>query len=299
MKKFNLQKKMKKFNLQKKMMKKFNLQKKKKKKFNLQKKKKKFNPQKKKKKKKKKKMMMMMMMMMMKKKFDLQKKKIKKINLQKVPMLYVMFIMTYYIRTLYNIIEGYFRKKDELITETRWFSRARLSDIDMFMHINNASYFRVAEFARWTWTYESILGKILSEQKVYPLMTLATARYRRPIRLWQKYEIHLRLIEIDDKAMYIHQTFYSGKSKQFAASIVFKYSFVQKSDNKTINPRQISAKYVPDESLLPKAQPGTADYEALQTLYKLESFLLGKTGSQQTRTTDLTNTDKSKDAKKE
>ncbi|KAA6386296.1 MAG: hypothetical protein EZS28_018177 [Streblomastix strix] len=190
--------------------------------------------------------------------------------------------MTYYIRVLYNIIEGYLHnKQNQNINETRWFSRARLSDIDMFMHMNNASYFRVAEYARWAWTYESVLGRIMKERNVYPLVTLVSARYRRPIRLWQKYEIRSRMIDINDKAMHIQQNFYVGKSNSFAASILLKVPLLRKSDNTTINVREIYSEYFDDQSQIPTAQPGTADYEALQTFFSLESFLLGKAGSQQ------------------
>lgn len=61
--------------------------------------------------------------------------------------------MTYYFRVLYNILEGYLHKRDEIVPDAHWYSRVGISDIDMFFHMNNASYFRVAEYARWSWIH--------------------------------------------------------------------------------------------------------------------------------------------------
>ncbi|KAA6396239.1 MAG: hypothetical protein EZS28_008235 [Streblomastix strix] len=184
--------------------------------------------------------------------------------------------MTFYIRLLYNIVEGMLHKRNEVISETIWHSRARLSDIDMFMHINNASYFRVAEYARWVWTYESLMGTILNQEGLMPLTTFLSSRFRKPIHLFQKYEIHSKMLEINDKALYIQQKFYIGSN--FAASILLKINLVRKSDNVSVNPRETMSKYA-DEKFLPRAEPGTPEFDALQIIFNLEGYLLGKTSN--------------------
>jgi len=87
-------------------------------------------------------------------------------------------------------------------------SRAGMFDVDYLGHMNNAAYLQHAELARWEWTAECGLLQGMVKAKSAYIVTGAAVRYRREVKpLFRKFEVHSRLLAIDDKDLWIYQTF--------------------------------------------------------------------------------------------
>jgi acyl-CoA thioesterase FadM len=180
--------------------------------------------------------------------------------------------MAFFFRLGLSALWGkYFAKKTSLVEEFVWRSRAGFTDIDMFMHINNASYFSLCEYARWAWTLNSGLSGVLAKRKTSPILTQVAARYRRPINLFRAYELRSRIIHVDERAFYMTQKFYM--KKELAASVLLKIQFVSKSG--TVNPVELFRE-LDQKHDVPKVESGSADSDGLETFYALESYLLDK-----------------------
>ncbi len=83
----------------------------------------------------------------------------------------------------------------------------------MFLHMNNASYIRVAELARWRLLPQTgILPKTISEGWLF-LAVEQTATYAKPIMPFQRYEVETTLTSHQDKWLMYEHKFVQCKDK--------------------------------------------------------------------------------------
>jgi acyl-CoA thioesterase FadM len=117
-------------------------------------------------------------------------------------------------------------------------SRAGLFDVDLMFHMNNASYLTHAELARWEWT---AFGGTLAEsmRSASPFIVSASfIRFRREVPPLKKFDIETRLVNIDDRHLWVYQTFHhnKGSERDKVLAQVFTQGVVT-NKGKVINPR--------------------------------------------------------------
>ncbi|KAK2956798.1 putative acyl-CoA thioester hydrolase [Blattamonas nauphoetae] len=181
--------------------------------------------------------------------------------------------MSYFPRVAWNIFCGKFLDKDNPVDvyEHTWKSRVGLSDIDMFLHVNNAQYLQLCELARWTFMTRGKLLASLGRLGMNPVVTEVSCRYRRQLRLGTRYEIHSKLIHFTQREFYMVQTFnYSGG---LAARVLLKVQVLKKGEVQ--NPLDVWKDIDPNQ-VTPQLDPNSEDYKAIFHFYALESYLLGK-----------------------
>jgi acyl-CoA thioesterase FadM len=115
-------------------------------------------------------------------------------------------------------------------------------DIDTFMHMNNASYIRVAELARWRAFPKT---KLLDGAVKHGWMFLAVQNdvmYYRPIKPFQKYIVNTSIRVENDKFLYHTHTFLQdpsdvkpGKEPELYATVMTKMVGKERS-GKTLRP---------------------------------------------------------------
>jgi len=96
----------------------------------------------------------------------------------------------------------------------RYRTRAWPWHCDVYRHLNNAVYMRLAEDARWAWTARTpLFREALSKRWVF-LVGGADIVYRRPVPALSSFEIVCRVVGADDRWLYFSQEFIlpSGKS---------------------------------------------------------------------------------------
>lgn len=81
-------------------------------------------------------------------------------------------------------------------------------DCDIFGHMNNASYIRVAELHRWRMAAESRFLSYSVKHKIAFLAVDQTVNYKRPILPFQKYNVTTTVtVSEDDKYVNYHHSF--------------------------------------------------------------------------------------------
>jgi len=87
-------------------------------------------------------------------------------------------------------------------------SRANLFwDVDYIGHMNNASYLTHAEYARWEWTAETGALQAMYNTGSNFIVTNCAVRFRKEISANTKFEIHSTLKGIDERNLWMYQTF--------------------------------------------------------------------------------------------
>jgi acyl-CoA thioesterase FadM len=87
-------------------------------------------------------------------------------------------------------------------------SRAGLFDVDLMLHMNNASYLTHAELARWEWTAFNGTLEANLRSKSFFIVAASMIRFRREIQPLRKFDIETRLGGIDERNIWCYQTFH-------------------------------------------------------------------------------------------
>lgn len=180
--------------------------------------------------------------------------------------------MSFFIRNWYSGFWGkHFAKKVDITEEFEWPSRVNIFDIDVYMHVNNASYLRLCEYARWSWAIGTGLADKWRKKQTSPVVTLTSIRYKRQLRLFAKYVIRSKIIHITEKSFYMTQKFYLND--KLACSVLMKLQIIGKSG--PVNCIESFKDMYPDIKI--PSVKGNQDYEqGLEIFHALESLLLEK-----------------------
>jgi acyl-CoA thioesterase FadM len=83
-------------------------------------------------------------------------------------------------------------------------------DIDLFMHMNNASYVRCAELARWRIFSQSEIYQLSKKRGIVGLVVSQQATYLKQLPIFTPYVIRTKLTTSENKWLHYHQTFQSS-----------------------------------------------------------------------------------------
>lgn len=97
--------------------------------------------------------------------------------------------------------------------------RVQPSDLDTVGHMNNAKYLALMDLGRVDLMLRSGSWKRTREQGWYPVVAAQTIRYRRSLQPWQRFELHTRVLGVDERAIYMEQEFRVG-SELYARAVV-------------------------------------------------------------------------------
>jgi len=117
-------------------------------------------------------------------------------------------------------------------------SRAGLFDVDLMFHMNNASYLTHAELARWEWTaFGGTLAESMRSSSPF-IVSASFIRFRREVPPLKNFDIETRLVNIDDRHLWVYQTFHHNKGTERGKVLaqVFTQGVVT-NNGKVINPR--------------------------------------------------------------
>lgn len=88
--------------------------------------------------------------------------------------------------------------------------RVNLADLDIFRHVNNGKYLTIMDLARYDLMFRSGLWDKFQERGWYPVVAGQTITYRRSLTLGQKFQVHTRILGMDDRWAYLEQRFQRG-----------------------------------------------------------------------------------------
>jgi acyl-CoA thioesterase FadM len=97
--------------------------------------------------------------------------------------------------------------------------RVMPGDIDVFGELNNGRFLTLMDFGRFDLAIRTGLLKFVRKQNWGLTVAGSTARFRYRLRLFQKFELHSKVIGHDDKWIYFHQKMIR-KGKIHASALV-------------------------------------------------------------------------------
>jgi len=96
-------------------------------------------------------------------------------------------------------------------------SRAGLTDIDIFIELNNARYLNYLEMGRWDYSYRIGLLSLMRKNNWGVAIGGVSARYRRRIPLFRKFTLSTKMVCHDGRWFYFLQEIHSKNKICFSA----------------------------------------------------------------------------------
>jgi len=92
-------------------------------------------------------------------------------------------------------------------TSTRIRMRVWPNDLDMFLHVNNGRYLTLADLGRLDWVLRTGVFAASRAHEAIPVVADAMAKFRRSLELFQRFEIHTRVLGWDEKWSFVEHRF--------------------------------------------------------------------------------------------
>ncbi|RYG60098.1 MAG: acyl-CoA thioesterase [Alphaproteobacteria bacterium] len=144
--------------------------------------------------------------------------------------------MNLWLRLIYFLFAVRFRKPIRALTPCTTPFRCWPADLDTLLHMNNSRYLAIMDIARIDLITRCGLWKKLRSRGHYPIVEAQTIRYRKSIKLFQRFTIVTHIQGWDEKSFYLTQTFMRGN--EIVAEAMLKGRFL-KSTRGTVPPADI------------------------------------------------------------
>lgn len=119
--------------------------------------------------------------------------------------------MNLILRMLYVILISLFRPRlPARAMESRLRLRTLPNDLDVNLHMNNGRYLTICDLNRVDLFIRTGLAKLMVQRGWMPMVAEHTMTYKRPLKLFQRFEVVLALTHWDDKFFYMTHTFIAG-----------------------------------------------------------------------------------------
>uniref|UniRef100_A0A023GBZ8 Protein THEM6 n=1 Tax=Amblyomma triste TaxID=251400 RepID=A0A023GBZ8_AMBTT len=143
--------------------------------------------------------------------------------------LYVLFDVNYFLQYVVIVITGFLRwrhMKRPLLEPDVTTGRCSLSDLDHMFHMNNAKYLRAFEFGRAAFGLKNRLWHKAKKLNAHLLISAQVIRYRRPVTVFQAFEIRSKIVYWDGRDIYIEQELITINDSFVRATCVVKMTLV-------------------------------------------------------------------------
>jgi acyl-CoA thioesterase FadM len=127
--------------------------------------------------------------------------------------------MNLYLRLFWLQLRSRFRSRlsiwDVAITPFRVWP----SDLDLLGHMNNSKYLAIMDVARTDLMMRSGSAKLVKDAGWYPVVAGVTIAYFASLNPWKTFEIHTKVLGLDDRWTFIEQKFVR-RGKVMAQAVV-------------------------------------------------------------------------------
>lgn len=98
-----------------------------------------------------------------------------------------------------------FPRRNGLLDESVVRFRVWPNDLDTNLHMNNGRYMTLMDLGRLDLLLRNGAIRQVMRQKWYPVLAASELRFRRPLNLFQRFEIRTRIVTWDAKWIYLEQ----------------------------------------------------------------------------------------------
>lgn len=131
------------------------------------------------------------------------------------------------LRTLLMFLKKPFMKKTLVSDTTEVSMRVLPFDLDMLWHVNNGVYFSFLDFGRWSAIFSNGIYDMSMKKGWYSVVAGETIKFRRSLKLWDKFTITTKIMGHDDKSFFISQKIHC--KGELMATAIIKVRFLKRS----------------------------------------------------------------------
>ncbi|GAB7038323.1 MULTISPECIES: acyl-CoA thioesterase [Catenuloplanes] len=110
----------------------------------------------------------------------------------------------------YRLVRSRFRSRVDPFATLASPMRVWPHHLDALIHMNNGTYLTLATFARWEFVIRSGYGDIFRRLGWYGVIAGQVVRYRRGLRLWQRFAVETRFLGLDGPNIVFEHRFVRG-----------------------------------------------------------------------------------------
>lgn len=115
--------------------------------------------------------------------------------------------MKLYLRLLWLLLTQSRRSRCSLLGPCETSLRVYPNDLDIFGHVNNGVYLTMMDLGRTDMMLRSGIFKKIRKAGWYPVVASETIRFRRSLKLGQRFSIHTTVAGWDEKSVFLLQQF--------------------------------------------------------------------------------------------
>jgi acyl-CoA thioesterase FadM len=144
--------------------------------------------------------------------------------------------MNLFIRLLWLMLWSKRKSKLEVFDEGITSFVVLPTDLDVLLHMNNGVYCSLMDLGRIDFLIRSGLAVKLSERNWYPVAASESIRFKRSLKLFNRFQIATKTLGWDDRYFYIEQRFLS--KGQLCSIAMVKARFLKKQGG-TVAPAEV------------------------------------------------------------
>lgn len=119
--------------------------------------------------------------------------------------------MSLVFRMLYVLFISFFRERlAPGAAESRLTLRTLPNDLDINLHMNNGRYLTICDLNRVDLFIRSGLATLMFKRGWMPIIAEHTMQYKKPLKLFERFEVRTAITHWDEKFFYMTHTFCSG-----------------------------------------------------------------------------------------
>lgn len=123
-------------------------------------------------------------------------------------------------------------------------------DLDFNRHVTNGRYFTLADVGRMDYVLRSGAFRAALRHRAIPVVGDVCGKFRRELKLFDRFEIHTRMLGWDEKWSFVEHRFV--KDERVVAKVVMRGAF--RSRNGTVPPAELASELGMDELSPPLPQ---------------------------------------------
>lgn len=118
--------------------------------------------------------------------------------------------MNLWLRLLWMLSTWRRRGRAGMFDTTRLTLRVLPNDLDFNGHVNNGRYFTLADIGRMDFVLRTGTAKVALKHKALPIVGDAMAKFRKDLKVFERYEMQTRVLGWDDKWVFMEHRFVRG-----------------------------------------------------------------------------------------
>lgn len=175
--------------------------------------------------------------------------------------------MKLYFRLIWLILTQSRRSRCSLMGPVDTDFRVLPNDLDALLHVNNGVYLTLMDLGRTDLLLRSNAFSRLRKKGWYPVLAAETIRFKRSLKLWQRFTIRTQVVGWDERSIYLEQQFIS-KGRLVAKAVVDARFLARKGG--VVTPAELLAFLELDETS-PDLEPWITTWVASNRQLSMES----------------------------